>query len=180
MRRSLLAGALASLLFTSAGAMTLPEATTERLVRDAVCVCAATCETVEARRDPRTGLVFTHVRLRTLEDMKGRSGGEVRLRVVGGRDGDVETRVDGMPRFRPGGECVLLLGPANREGYPVVMLAARGVLHLARDEDGGRYLRTPVTGFRDLPEDARVGLDPFRAAVKRCLEDAGGVRGTDR
>ena len=171
MTRPLLWGILASLALAPAGATTLPDSTTEELVRRAETVCCVSCESVEARRDPRTGIVFTHVRLRTLEAMKGHPGAEVRLRLVGGRDGDVETRVDAMPRFREGGECVVLLGPPNRDGHPVVLLATRGVLHLGADEEGRRFLRTRVTGFDGLPEDARVGLDAFRGAVKRCLEE---------
>jgi hypothetical protein len=168
--RRLVLGVLACLLAVPAAATTFPPSTTEDLVRAAGCVCCAVCESVEARQDPRTGLVFTHARLRLLEELKGRADASIVLRVVGGRAGDVETRVEGMPAFVPGGECVLLLGPANRDGYPVVVQAGRGVLHLDRDDTGGRRLRTPVTGFEELRE-ARVGLDAFRTAVKRCVEE---------
>jgi hypothetical protein len=163
--------AAACLLATWAPATTFSNATTADLVSKAERVCCARCDAIETRRDPRTGLIFTHVRLRLLEDIKGRSGdATIRLRIVGGRLGNEETIVAGMPRFKKGGESVLLLGKANRAGYPVVLEARRGVLHLRRGEKGGRYLAERVTGLKELEGRRRVALDDFRGAVVRLAQ----------
>ena len=167
-RHALAAAALVCLAAALAPATTFSRETTQDLVLRARQVCCAACEEVEARRDPVSGMVFTHVRLRLLEDLKGQSpSSSIRLRIVGGRAGGVETVVAGMPTFRPGEESILLLGAANRAGYPVVLQARRGVLRLRRDKRGDRYLATPVSGIKELRGRQRISLDAFRGAVKR-------------
>jgi len=152
------------LICTLTSATTLPRATTLDIVREAQRVCCVRCESVEARVDPRSGFVFTHVRLRLLEDLKGKAeGATVELRIVGGQIGDVRTVVAGMPRFRKGGESVVMLGRKNRQGYPVVIHAGRGVLPLRKDKRGRRHVAVRITGF-DLADRT---LDSFRSAVLR-------------
>jgi len=169
MVRPIAASILACLLGAPAPATTFATATTKNLVDWSERVCCVRCEEAEPRRH-RSGVVFTHVRLRLLENLKGRSDGvEIRLRVVGGRTRDAETRVPGMPRFEPGRECVVLLGKTNREGYPLVVAARRGVLDLERDEDGRLRLAGRVSGFPGLKGRTRVSLDDFRGAVKRAV-----------
>jgi hypothetical protein len=165
--------ALVCLPATLAPATTFSSATTGDLIARAQRVCCVTCEGVETRRDPLTGMVFTHVRLRLLEDLKGVStAGTIRLRLVGGRSGSVATVVAGMPRFRVGEETVLLLGPPNRAGYPVVLQARRGVLPLVRGPREQRHVRGPVTGIPELRGRRRISLDRFRAAVARIEREA--------
>jgi hypothetical protein len=154
-----------------APATTFSRETTQDLVLRAQRVSCAACERVEMRRDPRLGVVFTHVRLRLLEDLKGTSpSGTIELRIVGGRDGDVETIVPGMPRFRMGQEAIYLLGPRNRQGYPVLLQARRGVLPLRRGPRAQRFLAAHVTGIAELRGKRRVSLDAFRGAVRRLLK----------
>jgi hypothetical protein len=134
-------------------------------------VCCVRCEEVEERLDA-SGLVFTHVRLTLLEDMKGAGqGSEVRLRVVGGTAGGVTTKVEGMPRFRPGEESVLVLGPPGPHGFPPVAHGARGHLKMRRDEEGRRYLAERPTGLEGLGEGRRVLLSEFREAVRRAVRE---------
>jgi hypothetical protein len=135
-------------------------------------VCCAAVDGVEARRDPRSGFVFTHVRLRVLEDVKGRmEGATFELRLPGGRADGVETVVAGLPRFAVGQEAVLLLGPRNRDGFPVLLQASGGVLPLKADREGRRRLGVPVSGFEELKGEREVTMDGFRAAVKRVLKE---------
>ena len=163
--------AIALLLAIGAGgrAATFSKESTADLVLRAERVCCVRCERIEARRDARTGLVFTYVRMRVLEDLAGTGNGPtLDLRMVGGRAGNVETRVAGMPKFRGGEECILLLGKKNRAGYPVVLQAARGAIPLKKTKTGARVLGSFVTGFADL-KGPRVTLDSFRGAVKRAV-----------
>ena len=162
----------AALLAVTATGTTLPSSTTGELVLKATRICCARCESVEVRRDPKSGLIFTHVRLRPLEDLKG--GGDsstIELRIVGGEVDGVKTVVAGMPRFRPGRESILFLGKKNRAGYPVVVEARKGVLDLRADKRGRRMLRARVSGLEDLGRKRDVSLDDFRGAVRRVLEE---------
>ncbi|MHC4135009.1 MAG: hypothetical protein ACYTDU_09905 [Planctomycetota bacterium] len=171
-RQSLAAAALIGLAAALAPATTFSRETTQDLVLRAERVSCATCERVEMRRDPRLGLVFTHVRLRLLEDFKGVStAGTIELKVVGGRDGDVETVVAGMPRFKLGQEAIYLLGARNREGYPVLLQARRGVLPLRRGPREQRFLAARVSGIAELRGKLHVSLDAFRGAVRRLVRE---------
>jgi hypothetical protein len=159
--------AAALLLAATLPATTFERVSTAELARRARRVCAVQCESCRAARDPDSGVVFTHVRLRLLEDLKGRSAGSViDLRIVGGEADGVKFVVAGMPRFRAGEESVLLLGAANRAGYPTLVAARRGMLRLQRDEEGRRFLRDPVDGFASLEGKRRVELAQFRAAIR--------------
>lgn len=172
MHRPMAALAFALLMAAAAPGTTLSAETTAELVVLAERVCCAAVDSVESRRDPRSGFVFTHVRVRLLEEMKGRSEAAViELRLPGGRADGVETMAPGMPRFEAGAEAVLLLGPRNRDGFPVVLQASGGVLPLRADRAGRRCLCTPVTGLPELEGAREVTLDSFRTAVKRVLRE---------
>lgn len=174
MTRLMLGAAVVYLCAGAAPATTFSKKTTKDLVNMAERVCCVRCEGVEQRLDRASGLVFTHVRLRLLEDMKGRTEGTVvELRLIGGRAGNAVTEVDGMPKFSRGRECVLLLGKHNRLGYPVLVQARRGVFELKRDKKTGeRHIARTVTAMPGLPEARRVTLDRFREAVKRIVREA--------
>jgi hypothetical protein len=170
MHRPLAVGAFALLMAAAAPGTTLSPDTTADLVVKAERVCCAAVDGVEARRDPRSGFVFTHVRLRVLEDVKGRmEGAFFELRLPGGRADGVETVAAGLPRFAVGQEAVLLLGPRNRDGFPVLLQASAGVLPLKADGAGRRRLAVPVSGFAELQAERPVSMDGFRGAVKRLL-----------
>ncbi len=170
-------GALLALLAAAAPATTLPDRTTRDLLVEAERVCCLSCASIEARRDPRTGIVFTHVRLDLLEDMKGVSpSGTVELRLAGGEAEGVRTVVPGMPTFRLGEEAILLLGPPNALGHPVLLDAGRGVVRLRKEEDGTRILASRVTGVEDLAGKRRVALGEFRTALGEVLRVAAAAR----
>jgi hypothetical protein len=172
MHRPTAALALALLLAGAAPATTLSGETTADLVLAAESVCCGAVESVEARRDPRSGFVFTHVRVRLLEEMKGTGDGPViELRLPGGKADGVETVAPGMPRFEVGAEAVLLLGRRNREGFRGLLQATGGVLPLKADKAGKRSLRVRATGFADLADAREVTLDSFRGAVGRLLRE---------
>jgi hypothetical protein len=172
MHRQLAALAFALVMAAAAPGTTLSRETTADLVCCAERVCCAAVDSVESRRDPRSGFVFTHVRLRLLEDIKGSgAGATIELRLPGGRADGVETVAPGMPRFEVGREQVLLLGKRNADGYPVLLQATGGVLPLRKDREGRRSLSVPVTGMKELEGEREVSLDLFRSAVKRVVRE---------
>ena len=149
-------------------ATTLKRATTRDLVREAQRVCCVRVESVEARLDARSGFVFTHVKLRCLEDLKGKpEGPTLELRFVGGESANVRTVVAGMPRLRKGEECVVFLGARSRQGPRVLIHAGRAVMHVRKDKQGRRHVASRVTGF-DLDD---TSLDAFRGAVLRDVRE---------
>lgn len=151
-----------------AAATTTEPCTTCSLVGSAERVCCAVCDSVEARLDPRSGMVFTHASFRLLEDFKGRgAGAAIRLRIVGGRVGQVATVVHGMPEFRAGEECVLFLGKPNDEGFDTIHGAARGVVRVRPGPRGERFVASRVDGFPELHGSARVALGDLREAILR-------------
>jgi len=173
MHRPMAVLALAMLMAAAAPGTTLSSETTADLIAVAERVCCVAVDGVESRRDPRSGFVFTHVRLRLLEDLKGTDdGATIELRLPGGSADGVRTVAAGMPRFEAGKEAVLLLGKRNRDGYPVLLQASGGVLPLRTDRAGHRCLCGPVTGLKELKDASEVTLDAFRTAVKRVVREA--------
>ncbi len=154
-------------LCAAALATTLPRTSTRDMVRDAHVVVCAECTSCRPRLDPRTGLVFTQVKLRVLETLKGEpERPTLELSILGGEAGGVKTVVVGMPRFTAGRESVLLL-KRRKDGAWLVSLAHRGHIPIQRDKKGRRHLGTRVSGFKELAGLERLSLDAFRMAVLR-------------
>lgn len=152
-------------------ATTFENVTTAELARRSERVAVVKCESCRAERDRHSGLVFTHVRLTLLEDLKGQSAGStLELRLIGGEADGVRTVVVGMPVFCVGEECILLLGKRNAAGHPTVVAARRGMVRLQRDKQGKRFLRDRVSGFDGLPRTRRrVELGAFRTAFRAAM-----------
>ena len=128
-------------------ATTFEKVTTAELARRAENVAVVKCVSCRAERDRQSGLVFTHVRLRLLEDLKGRSAGStIELRLVGGEADGVRTVVYGMPVFRAGEECIVLLGKRNSGGFPTIVAARRGMVRLGKDNE-----RSPIPASEAQP-----------------------------
>jgi hypothetical protein len=163
---------LAVLLGASrSSATTFENVTTAELADRAEVVAVVTCESCRPEMDRQSGLVFTRVRLSLLEELKGSAGGStMELLLVGGELDGVRTVVAGMPVFRAGEECILLLGKRNRAGHPTVVAARRGMVRLARDKQGTRFLRDAVSGFGAMPGTrAGVELEAFRTAFRETM-----------
>ncbi len=152
------------------GATTFSRATVSDLVKKSRNVCCGRCVAVEARVDARSGFVFTYATMRIVEDLKGRAAAaEIVVRVPGGTANRRTTVVPGMPRFKPGESCVLLLGKKSKAGYPVFMEGGRGLLPLMKDRRGVWRLRDAPSGFPELKSEAGVTLDAFGKAVRALV-----------
>jgi hypothetical protein len=111
-------GALAFALF----ATTLVDASPEELAARADAVVRGTVESVEARRRPGSKRVFTYVRVRVTERLKGGEDAAL-VRVPGGSADGYTQAVAGAPDFTEGEEVLLFLRKRRGGQYEVERLA---------------------------------------------------------
>ena len=151
--------------------------TTGDLARSAYGMVVANCVKNEARMDEDTGLIFTYTTFRVNESIKGEYGDEIVLRIVGGTVGDTTISSPYLPNFTPDEEVVLILGPKNTKGYPVLKSMSRGILRIERDDSGTRYVTSPVDGLEIMDpatnersaNQNKVKLDDFIYSVNEVL-----------
>ena len=150
---------------------------TADLARSAYGMVLANCVKSEAKIDENTGLIFTYTTFRVDEKLKGEYGDEIVLRIVGGTVGDTTISSPYLPNFTPNEDVILILGPYNTKGYPVLKSMSRGILRVEADDTGTRYVVTPVDGL-DILDPAtnersvsnnKVKLDDFIHSVNEIL-----------
>ncbi len=125
---------------------------------------------------PPGQVVHTEIAFAPTEILKGQSAfrdGKLTLRVVGGRNGEYEVRIPGMPQFREGEEVLLFL-QKTADNYAIAGLPL-GVFRIHRDPATGKALVTRrlngVGVARRGPDGViRLGKPP-RDIVDYPLED---------
>jgi len=129
--------------------------TTPKLVELSNRIVLAKCSAVEVR-EGTGGNIFTFSNFNVLQVIKGSMPTkEFRLRLLGGRIGNIEVDHSGIPQFAAGEEVVLFLGQNNQEGYPTIFPQATF-----------RVRTQPVTGLKIiLPNPTDLPL--YRAADKQ-------------
>lgn len=106
--------------------------TLEDMVQLSTRIVLAKCRSTESAHVASLGdNIFTFTEFDVSEVLKGNIVDKLTLRLLGGRVGDVEDIVKGMPGFTPGEEVVLLLGDENVDGYPTVFEG--GVFRISMD-----------------------------------------------
>lgn len=127
--------------------------TTTSLAKESNDIVVAKCISSEAKKDDKTGFIFTYTTFEIEESLKEKyKDGNLVLRTIGGQVGDMKVNVSDMPEFVENEEVVLFLGPVNTEGYPVLQSFTRGVYKIKEDESGKKVVATPISGlnlFRD-------------------------------
>ena len=98
-----------------------PRPNTLDLVRRSERIVVARCLSSQARTVEPGGNIFTFSEFQVIDLVKGSLLPQFTLRLVGGTVGATSDHAD-MPRFEPGEELILFLGPDNRDGYPTVGL----------------------------------------------------------
>ena len=108
-------------------------------------IVVAKCISSESRYDEKTGFVYTYTTFKVVQDINNSLGEEeIRLRVVGGQDGDIRTDVHGLKKFDVNQEMVLFLGPQNSKGYHTLSSVINGSLNVHVDESTGKkYIENP-------------------------------------
>src|SRR5438309_2673537 len=123
-----------ALLAIAANATTLSRLRFEELANQAMAVARLRCIGVESRW--QDGEIWTETRFETVEVNKGLLPSVVSVRTLGGKIGNLHSRVEGVPAFRPGEEAYLFLW--GREGEPFRVLGwSQGTFRISRDSQTG-------------------------------------------
>jgi hypothetical protein len=129
--------------------------------------------------------IWTFTTYEPMEVWKGSAQPRVRVRLLGGRVGNLTSNVSGVPRFRAGEDVVLFLMPAMRGDFSVVSWV-QGAFRIHRDPRTGEEAVTQdsasfdtfdpstrkfaASGIRDLP------LPEFRSRVTAALRQESGAQ----
>ena len=116
-----------------------------KMAREAERIVIARCLRSEPRTVEPGGAIFTFTEFDTLDLIKGRLPARFTLSLFGGTIAGVTVDAEGTPRFEPGEELFLLLGPDNQGGYPT--LGLQSFYRTRRDETGGWTVDDPVYGL---------------------------------
>jgi hypothetical protein len=151
---------LAILLFTtSAYATTVQRLGLEDLVKRAHTIVVGRVTDSRTYWAPDRKLIFTDYTIQVDESMKGQSSRSVAVTTIGGKIGDVELHVSGMPAFQRGENAVVFI--EESAGRQVVLGLGQGKFTVTNGEvtnnvgdlsfpDGrpGAPLRMPLQNFK--------------------------------
>lgn len=107
------------------------------------------------------GEIWTITSFEVREVWKGSAPAVVRVRMLGGRTAELTSHVEGVPRFRPGEDVVLFLGPLRRGDYSVAGWA-QGTFRIRRGGADSTLVVTQDTAA--FSPAAFVGGNSGRAA----------------
>jgi len=178
-RRFLWALLLAALVLLAivANATTFARMRFEDAARRATAIARLRCLSASSFRE--NGEIWTDTRFAVVEQAKGSLPAIVSVRMLGGTIGNLHSRVEDAPAFRPEEEAYLFLW--TREGEPLRVLGwSQGTFRIVRDARTGiesvtqDSAATPIfdqkthkfvhEGIRNLP------MATFRLKLSRALE----------
>ena len=90
------------------------------------------------------GEIWTFTSFRVEETWHGAAPSQISVRLLGGRYGNVTSKVSGVPRFAAGEEVILFLERTRRGDFSVVSWE-QGTFRIHRDASGGRELAVEDT-----------------------------------
>jgi hypothetical protein len=128
----------------------------------------------ETRQRDGRELIFTRVTLDVREVIAGDVPEQVVLTLLGGRHGEREMRVAGVPEFRVGDEDILFVAGNGRDFYPLYAVMY-GRYPVKRDKRTGREYVTRSNGvpLGDVAEVALPMGEGPAATLQRRLRPAG-------
>lgn len=122
------------LLAVAANATTLSRLRFEELADQATAVARLRCLGVQSLWED--GEIWTETRFETVELNKGLLPDVVSVRMLGGNYGNLHSRIEGVPAFRPGEEAYVFLW--GRDGEPLRILGwSQGTFRIRRDARTG-------------------------------------------
>src|ERR1700722_8992014 len=153
-RRSLVFAFCSFLLLCNAAApTTLAHMSIAKLTQSSRLIIRARC--VENSSAWDAGEIWTFSTFEPSEIWKGSSQQRVRVRLLGGRVGNLTSNVSGIPRFQAGEKVVLFLASTARGDFSVVSWA-QGTFRIHRD---------PRSGAETVTQDS-ASFDTFDPSTK--------------
>ena len=150
-----------ALIAVVANATTLARLKFEDLALESTAVAKLRCLSVASQWEQ--GEIWTETRFEVLELDKGSLPTIATVRLLGGKLGHLQSRVEEVPQFRPGEEVYLFLWSTPGQAYSVLGWS-QGTFRIVRDAQ---------TGLEMLTQDsaARSVFDPQARVFRR-----GGIR----
>jgi len=108
---------------------------------------------VESRYNEERTKIFTYTLIEVKETINGKTPPVITVQTYGGRVGDINMKVPGMPEFKKGEE-VLLFVKKVEDFYHIVGMI-QGKYSIQKSESGEEYL---INDFRDIAFK-KVGVD---------------------
>lgn len=142
----------------------------DELVNGADYVVRARVTAVEAVATPRPNgrpRIHTKVTLEVIETIAGTAPSPLVLTLLGGRVGDDELRVEGVPEFAVGDEDVLFVHGNGRTFYPLYAVM-HGRYRIRKDEAGREYIaRSNDVPMADVAEVAMPMTEGGAAVLQK-------------
>ena len=182
-RRASIALCASLLMCASVAPTTLAHMSVAKLTHVSRLILRARC--VENATAWDAGEIWTFTTYEPTEVWKGSAQSRIRVRLLGGRVGNLTSNVSGVPRFRTGEDVVLFLAPTTRGDFSVVSWV-QGTFRIHHDQRTGEDMVTQdsasfdtfdpstrhftASGIRDLP------LQEFRSQVAAALLQESGAQ----
>lgn len=131
--------ALLTPFFLSSSVAQVQTMSTKELTEESTTVLLGTCTRTESYWADGNSKIFTRIKVRGQQYLKGDLGAEAEITVPGGRIGDLIYEVSDMPVFREGEE-VLVFVWSNASGKQLVMGGAQGKLSVETDKATGKKI----------------------------------------
>ena len=145
----------------AAKATTLARMSVAQMSHAAQAIVRARCVENSAGWD--AGEIWTFTSFQVQEAWQGSVSGRIRVRLLGGRVGNLTSSVSGVPRFRSGEEVVLFLERTPRDDFSIV----------SWEQGTFRIRREAATGSESVTQDS-ASFATFDPATR--LFEAAGIR----
>jgi hypothetical protein len=162
-------------LASAASATTLARMDLSELAQSAQIVIRARCEGSQSLL--AGGSIWTLYDFILLETLKGAPPQLLRIRLPGGRVGHLETKIDGVPKFRAGEEVVLFVEPTTDGNFSITSWA-QGTFRVRNSAAGEPRLTQDTSQFAVFDPATRtfaaagirdISLGDFRRRVVEAL-----------
>ena len=152
-----------------ANATTLAPLSFDRLAEQSSAVARLRCVSTESAWDG--GEIWTTTRFEVVEQRKGNLGATISVRTLGGRVGNLHSRVDGVPAFRAGEEVYLFLWGQAGEPYRVLGWS-QGTFRIVHDAGSGvEKVTQESAGNNFAARDRQFHNDAIRGMGMRVFQE---------
>lgn len=148
--------AIFALLLPIAYASTLVYLETEDLVKRSEAIIRGKVRDIESRYNEERTKIFTYTIVEVSETIKGNVPPVITIETYGGRVGDINMKVPGMPEFTKGEEVLLFLKKSENLWHITGMI--QGKFRIERDEEGKEFLVNDFRGisFKKVKADKKL------------------------